>query len=278
MNIVGKRLTEFIDRLVSAVRSPEFPISPRQIIDAHDVGLRLLGTGGGQVSSSTLKYSLAPIFCAVPAEQAAFYDCYDRLLETEIVAKPVTSARGLPEKLQVKADSTKSTPKIIHKWFRQRLATKVVTFALLLSAATWSILAMMPGDDSQIVPGLAGPESEVVLPKTGQNDKATNQATSLAPTELLRADQSRIISAGIWLIILIPAITGISSLARRIVGRRVFLTAHSSRSHPELRPIPVAETGKGLYENSQLLTSVATLRQPEQDPITDFLSVIEFTI
>ena len=182
MNIVGKRLTEFIDRLVSAVRSPEFPISPRQIIDAHDVGLRLLGTGGGQVSSSTLKYSLAPIFCADPAEQAAFYDCYDRLLETEIVTKSVTPAPRLPKELQFKADSTKSTPKIIRKWFRQRLAMKVVTFALLLSAATWFMLAMM--DESRIDPG-PEPGSGVVQPKPGQNGEATKQATPLASTELL---------------------------------------------------------------------------------------------
>ena len=75
MQMQGPKIGDFIDRLVRSLQAHEISTSPEQIIDSHDVALMLMAKRRGKVDSVTLMHSLAPIFCADPAERALWITC-----------------------------------------------------------------------------------------------------------------------------------------------------------------------------------------------------------
>jgi len=267
MRMQGRELTEFIDQLVRSLRSHDVPVSPEQIIDGNDIALMLLSRSDGEVDSDALMRSLAPIFCADPAEQAAFYEEFERLLDAG--ADRQIQAPGKPAKRPKKP----KPPGIARKWYWRRTITKFAAFVILMVGAGLLIFRFLPEPPAPVVidgpvttPGGEGPALPPRLERPQQSAEPTLQIPPRPPAtvELLRADQPRLIDTLIWLIVAIPLFWGLATLLRRIAGRRVFLSADRTRSHPDLKPIPIAEARVGLYAFSRLASAVTMLRLPKR--------------
>jgi formylglycine-generating enzyme required for sulfatase activity len=270
MTMKGRKLSKFIDQLVLSLRRRGIQTSPEQIIDANEIGLRLLLDGEGEVDVNTLKFSLAPIFCADPSEQEAFYEHF---LDIPELDDPV-SEPGLDDSETPEVKSAR--PAIVNTWRWQRTLALILAFVVLLVSAAWLIYAITPDSyqDTQqprIVITTNLDESPIVreeshASKPIESNQVPFQAIPRppAPVVLMRPGQPRLIDAFFWLIITLPIIISGATLLKRIAGRRVFLSADRSRSHPELKPIPVAEARVGLYAFSKLVSSIAALRLPKR--------------
>ena len=273
MRMQGRPLAKFIDRLVLSMKGVGLPASPEQIIDANEIAVTLLSRGHGEVESDDLKYALAPIFCIDTAEQDTFYRHFD-----DGIAAPGINPAPLPDDDSGPKPGKPRKPKppgIFRRWQWIRALAAGLTVVGLILTALWLIWEFAPRpviDTPTAMPDVAP------LPADPQGGAALQNATEIsnedvafqppprppAPVELLRGQQPRVISSLIWLIITIPVILGIAALMRRIAGRRVFLSADRSRSYPELKSVPIAETRVGLFAYSSLASSVTKMRMPKR--------------
>ena len=268
MRLRGRELSETIDRIVASLRANDVPVSPEQIIDAHDVALMLVPRSGGEVESELLKHSLASVFCANPAEVAAFHAEFDSLLETS--ADPAVR-KVTPEDPRQRRPRQ---PAVIRRWQWTRSIGKAAAFVALFAGAVWLALYFTEPDQTQTTqvkrfdqPGLVGPSTSTDPPPVDDRPSVASfqpPPRPPAPVVVLRDNQVRWISVLIWLIVAVPIAFGLSTMLRQFIDRRFFLASDRSNTHPTLKPIPIAEAALGLYRFARLASPVTRLRQPKR--------------
>ena len=272
----GEALGVFVDKLAGMLIKHEISVGPEQIIDAHQIVVMLLAEHGGTIDDSDLRNALGPIFCADPAELAAFGRYFADLQEEtqQELPEPTPEPEPQPER-----KSAAKKPAIVRDWVWARSLAMVLTFVALMIVASWAIFTFTPAPivDSTAQPSPVEVSSGSVPTVTGSGGAGTASESSdlhfqppprpPAPVVLLRSDQPQIIAALMWVIISIPMIGGIAVLMRNIAGHRVFLSAQKSRSHPDLKSVLIANAKAGPFAFSRLAPSVRRLRQPRRQEV-----------